>query len=244
LAKRPLIGIPCRIDAGKDQFYLRKHYSEALFQAGGTPVLLPLIPEKIYAEELVRGLDAILISGSNSDVDPHRYGQEPHPKIGSIVTRRDETDLFVLDEIFRVRKPLLGICFGVQILNVYLGGTLWQDVESQVKEPVKHEQTAMEDYRSHTIRVKPKSLLHELVGQTETRVNSFHHQAIHKVAPQLVAVAKSSDGIVEAVELRKPRPGQFVLGVQWHPEIGWETDALSQKIFARFVAAAARNGSR
>jgi putative glutamine amidotransferase len=142
-----------------------------------------------------------------------------------------------------MRKPLLGICFGVQILNVYLGGTLWQDVESQVKEPVKHEQTAMEDYRSHTIRVKTRSLLHELVGQTETRVNSFHHQAIHKVAPPLVAVAESTDGIVEAVELRKPRPGQFVLGVQWHPEIGWETDALSQKIFERFVAAA-RNGSK
>lgn len=244
MAKRPLIGIPCRIDAGKDQFYLRKHYSEALFHAGGTPVLLPLIPEKIYAEELVRGLDAILISGSNSDVDPHRYGEEPHPKIGSIVTRRDETDLFLLDEVFQVRKPLLGICFGVQILNVYLGGTLWQDVESQVKQPVKHEQTAMEDYRSHTIRVKPKSLLHELVGQTETRVNSFHHQAIHKVAPQLVGVAESTDGIVEAVELRKPYPGQFVLGVQWHPEIGWETDGLSRKIFARFVEAAARNGRK
>ena len=241
MAKRPLIGIPCRIDAGKDQFYLRKHYSEALFQAGGTPVLLPLIPEKTYAQELVRGLDAILISGSNSDVDPHRYGEEPHPKIGSIVTRRDETDLFLLDEVFRVRKPLLGICFGVQILNVYLGGTLWQDVESQVTKPVKHEQTGMEDYRSHTIRVKPKSLLHELVGQTETRVNSFHHQAIHKVAPRLVAVAESSDGIVEAVELRKPQPGHFVLGVQWHPEIGWENDALSQRIFERFVRAAARN---
>ncbi|MCI0420800.1 MAG: gamma-glutamyl-gamma-aminobutyrate hydrolase family protein [Acidobacteria bacterium] len=243
MAKRPLIGIPCRIDAGRDRFYLRKHYSEALFHAGGTPVLLPLIPEKIYAEELVRGLDAILISGSNSDVDPHRYGQEPHPKIGSVVTRRDETDLFLLDEVFRARKPLLGICFGVQILNVYLGGTLWQDVESQVKQPVKHEQTAMEDYRSHTIRIKPRSLLHRLAQQTQTRVNSFHHQAIQKVAPSLVAVAESSDGIVEAVELRKPRQGQFVLGVQWHPEIGWETDELSQKIFTHFVEAA-RNSAK
>src|SRR4030095_15619485 len=124
LAKKPLIGVPCRMDAGKDQFYLRKHYSEALFHAGATPVLLPLIAEKAYARALVKGVEGILISGSNSDVDPHRYGQEPHPKIGSIVTRRDETDLFLLDEIFRVRKPLLGICFGVQILNVYLGGTL------------------------------------------------------------------------------------------------------------------------
>ena len=241
MPKKPLIGIPCRMDAGRDQFYLRKQYSEAVFQAGGTPVLLPLIPEKIYAQELVRGLDAVLISGSNSDVDPHRYGQEPHPKIGSIVSRRDETDLLLLDEIFRVRKPLLGICFGIQILNVYLGGTLWQDVEAQVKQAVKHEQTGLEDYRSHTIRVKRRSLLYELVGQTETRVNSFHHQAIHKVATRLVAVAESTDGVVEAVELRKPGPSQFVLGVQWHPEIGWETDELSQKIFERFVAAA-RNG--
>lgn len=226
------------MDVGADRFYLRKHYSEAVFHAGGTPVLLPLIAEKPYARELVRGLDGILLSGSNSDVDPHRYGQQPHPKIGSIVTRRDETDLFLLEEVFRARKPLLGICFGVQILNVYLGGTLWQDVESQVKQPVKHEQTAMEDYRSHTIRIKPKSLLHRLAQQTQTRVNSFHHQAIQKVAPELLAVAESSDGIVEAVEMRTPQKGQLVLGVQWHPEIGWETDELSQKIFASFVGAA------
>ncbi len=238
MAKRPLIGMPCRMDVGADRFYLRKHYSEAIYHSGGTPVLLPLIAEKRYAQELLGGLDGILLSGSNSDVDPHRYGQQPHPKIGSIVARRDETDLFLLEEIFRTRKPLLGICFGVQILNVYLGGTLWQDVESQVKQPVKHEQNALEDYRSHTIRIKPKTLLHRLARQTETRVNSFHHQAIRKVAAPLLAIAESRDGIVEAVELRKPERGHFVLGVQWHPEIGWETDELSQRIFASFVEAA------
>lgn len=238
MARKPLIGVPCRIDAGHDRFYLRKQYSEALSHAGGIPVMLPLIPEKTYAEEVVRGLDAILLSGSNSDVDPHRYGEEPHPKIGSIIDQRDRTDLFLLDEIFQTGKPLLCICFGVQILNVYLGGTLWQDVESQVKQAVKHEQSGMEGYRSHTIRVKPKSLLRQLAGLTVTRVNSFHHQAIRKVAPTLVATAESPDGIVEAVELRKPERGQFLLGVQWHPEIGWETDALSQKIFAHFVSAA------
>jgi putative glutamine amidotransferase len=240
LAKKPLIGVPCRMDAGRDQFYLRKQYSEALFHAGATPVLLPLIAEKAYAHELVTGVHGIVISGSNSDVDPHRYGQEPHPKIGSIVSRRDETDLFLLDEVFRSGRPLLGICFGIQILNVYLGGTLWQDVESQVKEAVKHEQTATEDYRSHTIRIKPRSLLYELAQQKETRVNSFHHQAIQKVAPTLIPVATAPDGVVEAVEMREKR--QFVLGVQWHPEIGWETDELSQKIFSAFVTAA-RNGA-
>jgi putative glutamine amidotransferase len=229
------------MDAGKDQFYLRKHYSEALFHAGATPVLLPLIAEKAYARELVKGVDGILISGSNSDVDPHRYGQEPHPKIGSIVSRRDETDLFLLDEVFRSGRPLLGICFGIQILNVYLGGTLWQDVESQVKEAVKHEQTATEDYRSHTIRIKPRSLLYELAQQKETRVNSFHHQAIQRVAPTLIPVATAPDGVVEAVEMQEKR--QFVLGVQWHPEIGWQTDELSQRIFFSFVTAARNGGS-
>lgn len=236
MTKRPLIGIPCRMDVGKDQFYLRKHYSEAIYHAGGTPALVPLIAEKTYARELVNGVDGILISGSNSDVDPHRYGQEPHPKIGRIVTRRDETDVFLLGEVFRAQKPLLGICFGIQILNVYLGGTLWQDVESQVKHAVKHEQTATEDYRSHTIRIKPKSFLYQLTRQKEMRVNSFHHQAIQKVASALVAVATATDGIVEAVEMRQRN--QFVLGVQWHPEIGWETDKLSQQIFSSFVEAA------
>jgi putative glutamine amidotransferase len=228
------------MDAGKDQFYLRKHYSEALFHAGATPVLLPLIAEKLYARAIVNGVNGILISGSNSDIDPHRYGQEPHPKIGSIVSRRDESDLFLLEEVFRTRKPLLGICFGIQILNVYLGGTLWQDVESQVKQSVKHEQVATEDYRSHTIHIKPGSLLHRLAQQRKSRVNSFHHQAIQKVASALIPVATATDGIVEAVEMSAK--GQFVLGVQWHPEIGWERDKLSQQIFSSFVQAA-RDGS-
>ncbi len=236
LNKRPLIGISCRMDVDGDQFYLRKHYSEAVFHAGGIPVLLPLIPQEVFAQQLVRGLDGIVISGSSSDVDPHRYGREPHPKLGSIMTRRDQTDLFLLEEIFRARKPLLGICFGTQIINVYFGGTLWQDVESQVKGAVKHRQNSVEEYRSHSIRIEPKSMLFEMARQKELRVNSYHHQAIENVARALKPVATAPDGIVEAVELCDNR--QFMLGVQWHPEIGWEKDKLSQKIFSRFVSAA------
>jgi len=239
--KRPLIGIPCRMDAGKDQFYLRKHYSEAIFHAGGTPVMLPLITEKDFAMAIVKEADAILLSGSNSDVDPHLYGQEPHPRIGSVVNRRDGTDWLVLDEIFQSGKPLLAICFGMQILNVYLGGTLWQDIESQRRKAVKHEQAATEDYQSHTIRIRPSSLLHRLAGRSKMKVNSFHHQAIQKIAPALLAVATSTDGIVEAVETRSQK--QFILGVQWHPEIGWEGNPLSQRIFSSFVKAAQRPNS-
>jgi putative glutamine amidotransferase len=110
-----------------------------------------------------------------------------------------------------------------------------------VHQAIKHEQSATEDYQSHTVRIKPRSLLHELAQQKEIRVNSFHHQAIRRLAPTLSPVATAPDGVVEAVEIRDQR--QWVLGVQWHPEIGWETDALSQRIFASLVKAA-RNGSR
>jgi putative glutamine amidotransferase len=221
------------MDVDGDRFYLRKHYSEAIFHAGGIPVLVPLIAEKDYVQGLVRRLDAIVLSGSNSDVDPHRYGEEPHLKIGSVMSRRDQTDLYLLEEVFQDRKPLLAICFGIQILNVFLGGTLWQDIDSQVKGAVKHCQQGPEEYKSHTVKIKLESLLFALAAQDEFRVNSYHHQAIQEVASSLDPVAKAKDGIVEAVELREKN--HFVLGVQWHPEIGWEKDEISQRIFHCFV---------
>lgn len=224
------------MDVGGDRFYLRKHYSEAIAHAGGSPLLIPLIPDKVFADELTTHLDGIVLSGSNSDVDPNRYKQEPHLKIGSVLTRRDQTDWLLLEGVFKKKKPLLAICFGIQILNVYLGGTLWQDIPSQVKGAVKHDQTSSEDYHSHSLRIKSGSLLDSLVGFQKIKVNSYHHQAIRELSPKLISVASSTDGIVEAVELRTR--GQFLLGVQWHPEIGWEADDLSQKIFRRFVDAA------
>jgi putative glutamine amidotransferase len=230
------------MDAGKNRFYLRKDYSEAIFEAGGTPVLLPLIPRQDFSRELIKNLDAIVVSGSNSDVDPHLYGEEPHPKLASVMTRRDQTDLYLLESVFQKRKPLLAICFGIQILNVFLGGTLWQDVDSQVHGVVKHSQDSSDDYRSHTISIRSASVLHELAGEKESRVNSYHHQAIHKVAGRLIPTAKASDGIVEAVELRDKR--HFVLGLQWHPEIGWEKDKLSRQIFSRFVDVAKQGTPR
>jgi putative glutamine amidotransferase len=224
------------MDVDGDRFYLRKHYSEAIFHAGGIPLLIPLIPDKAMAAELVANLDGIVISGSNSDLDPHRYGEEPHPKIGPIMTRRDQTDLQLLERAFAERKPILAICYGIQVLNVYLGGTLWQDISSQVKNAVKHDQDSSEDYHSHSIRVKPRSFLYTLTRVKNIRVNSYHHQAIRDLSAKLFSTATSPDGIIEAVELRAK--SQFLLGVQWHPEIGWERDDLSQKIFARFVEAA------
>lgn len=224
------------MDAGGDRFYLRKQYSEAIAHAGGSPLLIPLIPDKVFADELTTHLDGIVLSGSNSDVDPNRYNQQPCLKIGSVLARRDQTDWLLLQGVFKKRKPLLAICFGIQILNVYLGGTLWQDIPSQVKDAVNHDQTSSGDSHSHSLRIKSGSLLDSLARSRKIKVNSYHHQAIRELSPKLISVASSSDGIVEAVELRTRR--QFLLGVQWHPEIGWEAEDLSQRIFRCFVEAA------
>jgi putative glutamine amidotransferase len=134
------------------------------------------------------------------------------------------------------RLPVLAICFGIQSLNVYRGGTLIQDIASEVKEPLKHMQGDLFWRRSHSINITEDSLIARLAGSTHTTVNSHHHQAIDIVGRDLEPIAWATDGIVEAVI--NTRPEQFVLGVQWHPEVGWQNDNLSQSIFRHFIAAA------
>src|SRR5882724_543192 len=129
---RPRIGITMRIELETDRFYLARHYSEAVAAAGGVPVHISLIPEPEYISAVMRDLDGILLPGSDSDIDPLRYGHEPHPALGSVHPIKDETDLLVLEEIEKRAVPLFAICFGMQILNVHRGGTLIQDIASEV----------------------------------------------------------------------------------------------------------------
>jgi putative glutamine amidotransferase len=131
---------------------------------------------------------------------------------------------------------VLAVCFGIQSLNVYRGGTLIQDIESEVKEPLKHMQDGLIGRRSHSINVTEDSLIARLAGSTHTAVNSHHHQAIDIAGRDLEPIAWSPDGVIEAV-INK-RPDQFILGVQWHPEVGWQDDLLSQAIFNHFISVA------
>jgi putative glutamine amidotransferase len=234
---RPRIGIPMRIELTTDRFYLSRHYSEAVEAAGGAPVHISLIPKPDYIDSIVEALDGILLPGSDSDVDPLRYGQQPHPNLGSVHTIKDETDLLVIEAAERRGVPLFGICFGMQVLNVSRGGTLIQDIRSQVPEPIKHEQGAPRDRPSHRVRLQENTKLSSIAGTVDAVVNSHHHQAIESVGANLVATAWSSDGLIEALE--DPRPDRFVLAVQWHPELGWQHDALSQRLFKSFVNEAA-----
>ena len=241
IVRRPRIGITMRLELETDRFYLGRHYSEAVEAAGGLPVHISLIPNREYVSAVVDGLDGILLPGSDSDVDPLRYGAEPHPKLGTVQPLKDETDLLVLEEVEKRRLPLFAICFGMQVLNISRGGTLIQDIDSQIPQAIKHEQGAPRDRPSHSLTVAKSGLLSSMVVDGKALVNSHHHQAIDEVGRELLAVAWASDGLIEAVE--DPRPDRFVVGVQWHPELGWKDDKLSQQLFRSFVDAA-RNRDR
>jgi putative glutamine amidotransferase len=224
-----------RLELETRRFYLGRDYCEALEAAGAVPVHIPLIPKPDYISSVLEGLDGILLPGCDSDVDPALYGEEPHPKLGRVVPEKDETDLLVLAEAERLDLPVLAICFGVQALNVFRGGTLIQDIESQVPDCIKHEQGKPLGRSSHGIDIEKDSILAGLAGDMEeTRVNSHHHQAVKQAGRDLKVTARAKDGVIECIE--DTREGKFVLGVQWHPEMSWETDELSGKIFKIFVS--------
>ena len=236
-SSRPLIGITTRLDS-ENRFYLRRYYAEAVAALGGAPVQIPLIPDREYLGALAGQLGGLLLSGSNSDLDPVFYGEEPHLRLGPVSAARDQTDLILLELAEARKMPVLGICYGLQSLNVSRGGSLIQDIETQVPNPFKHEQGWDYNRPSHHIEISPDSWLAELAGGTAARVNSSHHQAIKNLGRELRVIARALDGVIEAVI--DPRPDRFVLGVQWHPEIGWEHDAFSRAVFERFIEAAVK----
>lgn len=229
----PLIGVSLRYNHQDETFYLKRWYAEALFGAGAIPVYIPLVPEAEYISGLIERLDGVLLSGSNSDVDPFRYGQAPHLRLGAVHPMRDEVDRLLLTAAETHHLPVLGICYGIQAINVYRGGTLFQDLESQVEGVIKHEQGQYYDRASHKVDFKEGSLLAQLAGAQAWRVNSFHHQAIDQMGRELLPIAWATDNVIEAVI--NTRSDQFMLGVQWHPEVGWERDRLSQAIFNYFI---------
>lgn len=233
---RPRIGITMRLELETDRFYLARYYSEAVEAAGGLPVHLPLIPRPDFVKHVVADLDGLLLPGSNSDVDPQRYGREPHPQLGAVHPEKDATDLLALAEADDRAMPLFAICFGLQVLNVSRGGTLIQDIVSQHPEAIKHEQGTPRDRHSHRVRLLEDSTIGQLAKRETAPVNSHHHQAIETLGRELVATAWAPDGIVEAAE--DPRSDRFVVGVQWHPELGWEQDEFSQALFSRFISEA------
>ena len=237
MARRPRIGITMRLEIETRRFYLGRDYSEAVEASGGVPVHLSLIPKQDYIAEAMTGLDGLLLPGSNTDVDPNFYGEEPHHKLGTVMPEKDETDRLCLAEAERRNMPILAICYGMQALNVARGGTLVQDIESQIDGSLKHEQGMPQTRSSHTIDIDGSSVLADLSAVRNAdgpiRVNSSHHQAVGRVGDGLRATAWAKDGVIECLE--DTREGRFIVGVQWHPELMTGHDDLSRELFGLFV---------
>lgn len=227
-----------RLELETRRFYLGRDYTEALEAAGSIPMHLSLIPKQGYIESALEELDGILLPGCDSDIDPAYYGEDPHPRLKKVVPEKDQTDLLALAQAEKLDLPVLAICYGMQALNVSRSGSLIQDIEAQVEGCVKHEQGTPLARNSHTISLAGDSRFAELAARAgldgNIKVNSHHHQAIKRLGNNLIATAWANDEVIEGIQ--DDRAGRYVLGVQWHPELSWNSDPFSEAIFRDFVA--------
>jgi putative glutamine amidotransferase len=239
---RPLIGITCsrRIvegwapDSPGDTIdYTFEEYSKAIRHCGGAPVLIPVAQNRETLWTILDRIAGLLLSGG-PDIHPKSYHEQPLPELGEVDEDLDRMELEIAKAAFQRNLPILAICRGVQVLNVSRGGTLYQDIPTQVQDSINHLQNVDKTIQTHTICIERKTLLHRIFRKTEIWVNGKHHQAIKDLAPDFVISARATDGIIEAIE-HSSKP--FVLGVQWHPEGTWEKDPYSKKLFRAFIRA-------
>ena len=219
-------------------------YVEGVAEAGGVPVVLPPVGEARTAEAVIGGLDGLLLSGG-SDLHPGYYGEEPIPELGVTVPERDTFEMALLERALRRQIPILGICRGMQVLNVALGGTLYQDLPSQMDHMVLlgHRQETPKWQPTHEVEVDGGSKVAEILGTNELKVNSYHHQAIKGLASGLVTVAYASDGVIEAVE-SSDLSKRWIIAVQWHAEAMRDAGPEHRNLFEAHVSAAKRYALR
>ena len=217
-----------RTDAGRERVALNTAYVYALMRAGLVPLLVPPVLDSEAACSALDGVRGLVLTGGE-DVEPDRYGAAPHAKLGETDRARDAVELALIAAAERRRLPVLAICRGIQILNVALGGTLYQDLASERPGPVDHADTRSR----HGLRIESGSLLHRTLQAEDASVNTRHHQAIRAVAPALRATAWAEDGVIEGAERKEPG-APWTLAVQWHPE-----DDVEGALFRGFADAIA-----
>ena len=234
MGNQPLIGIVPLIDYQRDSLWMLPGYLNGIIRAGGVPVMLPLTSDP---DVLYRAMDVcsgFLLTGGQ-DVSPQLYGDRPLPQCGEVSPERDAMETMLLQKALESDKAVLGICRGIQFLNVYCGGTLWQDLQTQRPSDTEHHMSPPYGRTVHRVSIAPDTKLYQIFGCTELAVNSYHHQAIKELGSGLQAAAVSEDGLIEGVVMPLHR---FVCAVQWHPEFASPDDATAQKLFAAFIAAA------
>jgi len=240
---RPRIGIPWRTAAEEAANHRSKinNYLRAVEQAGGEPVLLSLVSGPDALKREADNLDAFVLSGSPADIDPSHYGANRHPATDPADAARERTDFALLEHALAAQKPVLAICYGIQSLNVFLGGTLLQDIPSELGTQVCHSPEEEElpgggeaPDAFHGSSFDP-GLVRSLSGAAQAEINSWHHQSVRDLGRGLRITAHAPDGVIEAVEWTED--SNWVVGVQWHPERMPE-DPLAQALFRELVTAA------
>ena len=220
--------------SGYNRSYVNEDYVHAVIKAGGIPIILPVTMDEGVIRDFVSRLDGLILSGGH-DVQPKLYGENPLRKIGEVFPDRDVFDLKLIEFAKEKQIPILGICRGFQILNVYHGGSLYQDLDYLTQElKIAHSQASGPTVRTHEVDVKAASMFSKIVKNNRIEVNSFHHQAIKELGKELTAVAHADDGIIEAFELESY---PWLLGVQFHPEMLHREMGCMQNIFNEFVLA-------
>lgn len=208
-------------------------YISAIEKAGGIPVLLPRVESTETIEAFVQSCDGFFFTGG-ADIDPKRYGEEVKSTCGEIMYQRDEFEFRVFQSVIKTSKPILAVCRGAQLVNVALGGTLYQDLPSERPTQILHRQTVSKDAPSHGVKILKDTPLWTLAGKEWMAANSFHHQAVKVLGEGLSVMAAAEDGMIEAMYLKEER---YLRAYQWHPERLCEKDEDNQRIFEDFVKA-------
>jgi putative glutamine amidotransferase len=239
---RPLIGITADLatpqSLGLDRqrestFFLPQRYCRAVESAGGTAIILPMTGSSLALRQYMEKLDGLLLSGGNFDIHPSYYGEKPLKALGEIKQERTEFELDLTSRALRQDRPLLGICGGAQAINVALGGSLYQDIATQVPHAGEHQQGTKKEIGGHCVNIHRGTRLRQIVKRDALEVNTTHHQAVKKVGSGLVVNATADDGLIEGIESSRH---SFVLGIQWHPEVLSRLRPDQRLIFAAFVS--------
>ncbi len=223
------IGITCSFREDEYAFWLRAYYIDRIIAVGGIPFILPSSTSTEVIRDYAAICDGFILAGGG-DMDPVFWGEEPRPGLGEIDPLRDQFELKLSEQILKKDIPALGICRGIQVLNVAAGGSVVQDLGQT---GICHMQSAPKSHPFHDIFIEKDTRLFNILGQERVRVNSFHHQAVKQLGKGLIPSGTSGDGVIEAIESVQHR---FLLGVQWHPEC--MTDRASERLFRALVEAA------
>lgn len=230
---KPLIAIVSLYDEKLESYWMLPGYAQGLEDAGASPVILPLTEDEETLARYAQTFDGFLFPGGH-DLDPALYGQSPTEKCGLFIPQRDEMEKRLFPLVLETGKPLLGICRGIQLFNVMLGGDLYQDIPIECPSEVEHHETPPYDKVAHQVAIREGTPLYSAVGVAQMGVNSYHHQGGKTLGKGLEVAATAPDGMVEAVYLPDHR---FALAVQWHPEFSRLSDENSRNIFSAFVGA-------